>query len=371
MRRLWGILQLKRRWNAVSYEVRLIAMFILVAAALAGCVSTTKPARVWTLEDGAVFPSARGLARPEDGLALANGSVVVADQNHGLRLIAADQTTRPFGRFTEAGYKFAPPDNEAGPNGVSLEPDGVHALVADVLTGAIYRVNLETEAVQLVYTHPFGVNTAVADSTGAIWFTQSAANADGPHSNARLFEPLNNYAPEGKIFRLAPQGPDGARGEARMVAEGLQFANGLVVDEVRGQLFVAETSGDLIAAYRVSVADGALSERRIIAGVYGPDNIEMDDQGRLWVASVLLSSLIVVDPDTGDLRTVFRERSPETEAIITEWRRRAARREGAVELFTPPLWGRLPGGITGMIVTRGGGPVFITGLGDALVKLQY
>lgn len=265
---------------------------------------------------------------------------------------------------------FAPPEREAGPNGVSLEPDGVHALVADVLTGAIYRVNLETEAVTLAYTHPYGVNTAVADSTGAIWFTQSAANAAGPHSNARLFEPLNTYAPEGKIFRLAPPGSDGVRPEARMVAEGLQFANGLVIDEARGQLYVAETSGDLIAAYRVSVGDGALSERRILAAVYGPDNIEMDDQGQLWAASVLLSSLVVIDPETGDLRTAFRERSPETEAIITEWRRRAARREGAIELFTPPLWGRLPGGITGMIVTPGGGLVFVTGLGDALVKFE-
>lgn len=343
---------------------------VAALAAFGACVSAAKPSRVWTLDDGAIYPAARGLARPEDGLALSGGSLVVADQTHGLRLIAADQTTRPFGRFIEAGYVFAPPDQEAGPNGVSLEPDGVHALVADVLTGAIYRVNLQTEAVQLIYTHPFGVNTAVADSTGAIWFTQSAANAAGPHSNARLFEPLNNYAAEGKIFRLAPPGRDGARGQARMAAEGLQFANGLVIDEGRGQLYVAETSGDLIAAYRVSVADGTLSDRRILIGVYGPDNIEMDDQGQLWVASVLLSSLIVVDPETGDLQTVFRERSSQTEAIITEWRRRAARREGALELFTPPLWGRLPGGITGMIVTPGDGPVFVTGLGDALVKIE-
>ncbi len=350
-------------------EVRLIATFVMAVAMLAGCTSTTKPLRAWTLDDGVIYPAARGLARPEDGIALADGSIVVADQVHGLRLIARDQSTRSFGRFAEAGYIHAPPEKPTGPNGVSLESDGVHALVADVLTGAIYRVNLETESVTLVYTHPFGVNTAVADSTGAIWFTQSAANTSGPHSNERLFQPLNTYAPEGRIFRIAPAVDKASPSQVTMVADGLQFANGLVIDEKRAQLYVAETSGDLIAAYDMSVADGVLSHRRIVAGVYGPDNIEMDDRGQLWAASALMSSLIVLDPETGDLRTVFREKSRETEALVTEWRRRAARREGAVELFAPPLWGRMPGGITGMIVTPGDGPVFVTGLGDALVKL--
>lgn len=349
---------------------RLIPALIVLAGTLAGCVSAAEPPRLATLQDGAVYPTARGLNRPEDGLALSNGAIVVADQVHGLRLIAPDQTTRPFGRFEEAGYKHAPPEHAAAPNGVSLEPDGVHALVADVLTGAIYRVNLNTEVVQRIYTHPFGVNTAVADSTGAIWFTQSAANIAGPDSHDRLFEPLNNYADEGAIFRIAPPRADGVRPAAQKLEDGLQFANGLVIDEKRGKLFVAETSGDVVTAYRVSVEAGTLSDRRIVAAVYGPDNLEMDDQGRLWAASVLMSALVVIDPDTGDLRTAFRESTPETEAIITEWRRRATRRQGALELFTPPLWGRLPGAITGMILTPGGGPIYVTGLGDALVKIE-
>jgi len=277
---------------------------------------------------------------------------------------------RPFGRFAEAGYAHAPPAQIAGPNGLALEPDGVHALIADVFTGAIYRVNIQTEAVELIYTHPFGVNTAVADSAGAIWFTQSAANAAGPHSEERLFEPLNNYAAEGVLFRLPPPGADGVRPPPQRLADGFMFANGIVIDEARGQLYFAETMGDLINAYPVTVASGELGEGRVLASLVGPDNLELDEHGQLWVASPIQSALFVIDPDTGDTRSAFREVTPESEAIVAEWSRRAAAREGALELFTPALWGRLPGAATGMILTPGDGPVYVTGLGDALVKIE-
>jgi sugar lactone lactonase YvrE len=349
---------------------------ILKLGALAGVLMACAPAadnaaeRTWTMDDGVIFPAARGLARAEDGLALADGRLIVIDQRHGLSLINADETTRPFGRFAEVGYLHAPPAQIAGPNGVSLEPDGVHALVADVYTGAIYRVNLETEAVELVYTHPFGVNTAVADSSGAIWFTQSAANTAGPQSEARLFEPLNNYAAEGALFRLAPPAADGARAPAQKLVEGLQFANGVVIDEARGQLYFAETMGDRINAYSVAVDTGELGDHRVLASVVGPDNVEIDEHGSLWVASPIQSALIVIDPETGAMRTAFRESTPESDAIVAEWSRRAALREGAMELFTPDLWGRLPGAATGMILTAGDGPIYVTGLADALVKVE-
>jgi len=342
----------------------------VLAGALMACGLVAETPRTWTMDDGAIFPAARGLARVEDGLALADGRLIVIDQRHGLSLIGADESVRPFGRFAEAGYAHAPPAQLAGPNGVALEPDGAHALVADVFTGAIYRVNLDTEAVELIYTHPFGVNTAVADSTGAIWFTQSALNTAGPNSEARLFEPLNNYAAEGALFRLPPPGADGARGPAQMLAEGLQFANGIVIDEARGELYVAETMGDRINAYAVNVATGEVGEVRVLAEITAPDNIEMDEHGFLWVASPVESAVFVIDPTNGETHTAFRESTPESEALVAEWRRRGEAGEGAIELFTPALWGRLPGAVTGVILTPNDGPIYIAGLGDALVKVE-
>ena len=41
-----------------------------------------------------------------------------------------------------------------------------------------------------------------------------------------------------------------------------------------------------------------------------------------------------------------------------------------LDLFAPDMWSPLPGGVTGVILTPGGGPVYVSGLGDALVKLD-
>jgi hypothetical protein len=40
-----------------------------------------------------------------------------------------------------------------------------------------------------------------------------------------------------------------------------------------------------------------------------------------------------------------------------------------MDLITPALWTPLPGILTGVIVGPGNGPVYITGLGDALIRL--
>ena len=55
------------------------------------------PVHEWTFEEGMIFPADRSLVRPEDGVALADGRLIVADQEHGLRLLAGDGSHRPFG----------------------------------------------------------------------------------------------------------------------------------------------------------------------------------------------------------------------------------------------------------------------------------
>jgi sugar lactone lactonase YvrE len=356
--------------------MRLIPHFIVLtglvsAGALLGCASSASPEELptWSFEQSSKFPAAGGLVRPEDGVALRDGRIVVADQEHGLRAIAADESTGPFGRFAEVGYVHAPPARTAGPNGVALEPDGVHVLVADVFTGAIYRVNLETQATERIYSHTFGVNTAVSDSTGAIWFTQSTENGPGSESVARLFEAFNTYSADGALYRIPPPSADGTRGPARRVLAGLSFANGIAIDEVRGRIYLAETLGDRITAWRLVVASGELAEHSVVATISAPDNVELDGHGRLWVASPVQSAIYVIDPDSGATRTVFRARTPASERAVAEWSRRKAAREPLLDLFAPDLWAPLPGAATGVILTPGGRP-YVAGLGDALIKLE-
>jgi len=357
----------------LAVQMRTILPLVMLASTVQACVPATDDSALqsWSFDNSTFYPTARGLSRPEDGVALADGRIIVADQVHGLLVISTDQSTRPFGRFAEAGYLHAPPARAAAPNGVSFEPDGSHLLVADVFTGSIYRVSIETEATELVYTHGFGVNTAVSDSSGAIWFTQSTENAAGPQSEARLFETFNSYSADGALFRIPPPGADGRRGAARLVLDKLSFANGIVIDESRGQLYFAETNSNQIIAHTLSVESGALTHRRVIASVLAPDNIELDGQGRLWAASPVQNAVVVIDPESGEAQTVFRAHTPASDRIIDEWRRRGKDREPRLELLNPDSYKPMPGTLTGVILPPSGlGPVYLSGVGDALVKLD-
>jgi sugar lactone lactonase YvrE len=349
-----------------------VSSLLVGTLSLAACAPAAGGAadlHTWDPASAAAFPADRSLLRPEDGVVLPDGRLLVADRRHGLVAMAPDGSSRPFGRFGAAGYVHEPPGRSAGPNGVSLTPDGANLLVADVLTGAIYQVNVTDETTVRIYQHEFGVNTAVRDRTGAIWFTQSTENA-GPESESRMFAAVDRGTPDGALYRIAPQSGDRPLPAAEQKASGLDFANGVVIDEAKNALYVAETVGNRIVGFRISPETGELSDRRVVANVLTPDNIEIDESGRLWVASAIGNELLVVDPASGAVRSVFRSRTAASDSVVTEWRRRSAAGEPRLPLFSPAMWAPLPGLVTGVILTPGGGPVYVTGLGDAVTKLE-
>ena len=211
-------------------------------------------------EQVALVPADGSLVRPEDGVMLADGTLLVADQVHGLVALAADGTKRPFGNFAAAGYVHEPPARSAGPNGVAMAPDGIHVLVADIFTGAIYRVNTESEHVELAYQHEFGANAARSDSSGAIWFTQSTENS-GPDSEARMFAAVDMRSLDGALFRVAPPNAEVSRPAAELKLAGLAFGNGLAIDEARGRMYVAEVMADRIIGYSIWTSSPASSPK--------------------------------------------------------------------------------------------------------------
>jgi len=321
----------------------------------------------WNYDSAMVFPGDHSLARAEDGVALPDGRLIVADQVHGLRLVELDGSSAPFGEMVAAGYIHDPPEQGGGPNGVSLEPGGTHLLVADIFHGGIYRVDVATGATERVYQHHYGVNTAVRDSRGAIWFTQSAHNTP-EEGEARMWATVDIPVPEGALLRLGMQ--DGSlAAEAHVVVDSLYFANGLVIDETSGHLYVAETMGLRVLRYRVNLETGRLSERSVFVDGVEPDNLELDGEGHLWVAVPLRNELLVVDTETGARHTAFRSLTPAQQEAAEEFARRGQTGESRLELFTPSSWAPLPGPITGVILSQDRGPVYLTNLGDALVKL--
>ena len=335
---------------------------------LAGCTPADPepeaaiPLPSWTFAPEMIFPAGGSLLRAEDGVVLPDGRVVVTDQATGLRAVSPDGTSQPFGHFAEAGYQHQPPEQTGGANGVSMEPGGTHILVADVFKGAIYRVEIASEATTLVYQHPFGVNTAVSDRNGGIWFTQSTRNT----SEAELWASVATATPDGALFYL-PAG--GGAGSAIRRVDSLKFPNGVVLDEAAGLVYVAETMGDQVLGFRIDPAGGA-TERAVALAVNGPDNLELDGQGRLWVAQPLRTEVVVYDPATGITESVFRISTPESEQAVAEITSRREAGQPWLELMAPPLWSPAPGAITGMILTPGNGPVYLTGLGNALIRLH-
>jgi sugar lactone lactonase YvrE len=320
----------------------------------------------WSFAQDMIFPADRSLAVPEDGVALSDGRLIVTDQVHGLRLVETNGNSVPFGDLAGAGYVHAPPGRNGGAAGLSLEPDGRHLLLADFHAGAIYRVNVASGAAERVYQHRYGVNAAVRDSHGSIWFTQSTANAPEA-AEEQGWAAVDAPTADGALLRL-PAANGRLVTTAEVVVDGLLYANGLAIDERTGHLYVAETTGGRVLRYRVDLASGRVSDRAVFADIAG-DNLKLDDAGRLWVASPLANALVVVDTKTGDRHTVFQLQSPAQESRYAEFNRRGATGTSRLELLTPDLWMPLPGFVTGVILSGDGGPVYITGLGDALIRL--
>jgi len=348
---------------------------LLLTLFVAGCTQGPEtaeapkpPVPTWSFEDGEIVPADQGLHRPEDGVALANGTLIIGDQVHGLIALSPDGSHRPFGTFKEIGYAHVPGQTPSAPNGVSLEPDGTHILVADVYTGAIYRVNAQTEDTELLYDHPYGVNTAIRDSTGALWFTQSTQNA-GPEADAQLYGAVDVPTQDGALFRIAPWADGATLPTPSLVYDKVWFANGIVIDEENERLFLNELSANRVLAFDVDLETGTVSNQRVLADVISPDNIEMDEYGRLWVASPISNTLSVIDPDTGTLTTAFDPSAGANAALVAEFQRRGIAGEPRLDLLAPELFAPMPGLLTGLILTTKDGPIYVTGLGDAVVKL--
>ncbi|MGK2960962.1 MAG: SMP-30/gluconolactonase/LRE family protein [Gemmatimonadaceae bacterium] len=355
-----------RRINAANTAA--LGAGLILAAACDNPPRTAETVQGWTYDSLMVFPSSRGLARPEDGVFLPGGRLLVSDEVSGLRLIEPDGTSKPFGDLASTGYVHNPPEREGGANGLSLEPDGTHVLVTDMALGRIYRVNVSSGATEQVYQHRYGINAAVRDSRGSIWFTQSAHNTAETGMGA-MWAAVDAGSPQGALLRL-PMTDGKLAPQAETLVDSLRFANGIAIDEKNGHLYVSEMMAGLVLRYRVDLVTGELSDRAVVLEGHAIDNLELDDSGNLWMVTPLSNEVIVLNMATGATHSPFKSQTPAQAERTAEFGRRGERGEPRMELLSPEAWAPLPGFITGLILSPGRGPIYLTGLGDALIRLD-
>ena len=341
-----------------------IYSLFLFALIFISCATSNKNNQINTSEKSAeqlpyltfqkenLFPGDSSLLRPEDGVALADGRVIVADQAKGLRLIEKDGSNRPFGKFTDVGFVYNSPETIAKPNGLFLEHDKQHLLMCDISNGKIYRINIASEKVALVYDHPFGVNAIYRDKTGAIWFTQSDRNTDIEVNS-------------GAIFRMAD-----IESVPETIADSLFFANGITMDQDEKTLFVSESMFNRVLSFDVDIISGKIKHSGVAAIVLVPDNILIDTKGRLIIASPCTSQVIAVDFKKHSQQVIFDASTSETKKIADEWFRRSQLGLPRADLFSK-MYGPLPGLLTGMFFSQDGRTAYIANLGNDILKLDF
>jgi sugar lactone lactonase YvrE len=150
------------------------------------------------------------------------------------------------------------------PSGLGFRPDG-SLLIASTENRQVLRYDGETVTIvaDLGEIVPANLGDMVIDGLGRAYVGSQAYEG-------------------GVIVRVDPDDT------STVVAENLDFPNGMVITPDRATLIVAESIGRRLTAFTIG-ADGSLSDRRIFAdGMDGPpDGIALDAEGGVWTSMTL------------------------------------------------------------------------------------
>ena len=244
-----------------------------------------------------------GLARPEDVVVGHDGRVWASDQQSACAEIL------PGGGLRRVG-------NAGGePNGINMDPQG-RIIIANFGNGLLQRLDPATGTIDVLCAEIGGFklrtsNYPIIDSAGNIWCSHST-------SSVPFTDSLDRRA-DGLLYRVRPDGT------AEIMAEGLQFANGLALDADESHIYVCQTTGCNVVRYAIK-SDGTLGK----AEQYGPllgeyawplpaadtaapgghrrlgftDGCGFDAEGHLWVTLVAANQIVAITP-AGTLVTVI------------------------------------------------------------------
>lgn len=236
-----------------------------------------------TQELAAMATVGSGLKRPECVLTHQSGLIFVPswEGTGGVCVLRANlPPIQIYGRL--------PSGADLKPNGIALEPGGSF-LIAHLGPehGGIYRLHRDG-SVEEVLTELDGrpippTNFVLLDLTGRIWFSVST-----------MVSPRwDDYRPEAQSGFIAVLDRNGAR----IVADGLAYANEFALSGDQQYLYVNETFGRRTTRFTIRT-NASLTDRTTIAeygkGIF-PDGIALDEDRGLWITSPVSNCVLHVD----------------------------------------------------------------------------
>ena len=253
---------------------------------------------------------ASGLEFPEGPIAMDDGSVILTE-------IARQTLTR----VTPDGRVELVAETGGGPNGAAIGPDG-HVWITnnggfewdrsggrllpggqanDYTSGSIQRVNLETGAVETVYTECDGIplkgpNDIVFDATGGFWFSDLGKNREFDRDLGALYYATTDG---NHISRAVFPIPGGANGV------------GLAPNDTH--VYIAETPTGRLFGWEIA-EPGVLAQDNAAAGFHAFianaggytlfDSLALEESGNVCVATIGPGGVTVINPDTGEVEHV-------------------------------------------------------------------
>ncbi len=259
-----------------------------------------------------------GVRRPEDVVVSKDGRVWLSDQNSAAAEVLPDGT---LNRVGAAG---------GSPNGINMDAQG-RILIANVGGldgesadtpavgggGPLQRLDVETGEIEVLASEVDGrpllsSNYPIVDSAGNIYCSHSTSSNGTDAFDGRK---------DGFLFRL------NLDGSAELLADEIQFANGLALDADEAHVYVCQTTGCNVVRYAIN-ADGSLGP----AEEYGPklgitaaevqderplspetrgklgltDGCGFDQDGNLWVTLPMSNKVVAITPG-GDVETMIED----------------------------------------------------------------
>ncbi len=196
------------------------------------------------------------------------------------KLWFSDQHSHKVHTVDEQGNSEVLVELDDRPSGLGFLPDG-RLLIAAMGSRKLLRLDPTgpTELADLTEHAREFINDMVTDAQGRSYIGARDVAMGSPGG------------PSGRIVLATPEG------RTQVVAEGLNSPNGSVITPDGRTLIVAETTGHVLTAFDIDVADGSLRNRRPYATLEKakhPDGICLDAEGGIWLGSPMTNEFLRV-----------------------------------------------------------------------------